>query len=298
VGAARSEVAARLQVIAAAVLFSTGGAAIKATALDRWQVASFRSGAAVLAVLLLLPAARRRPSRTSFVVGAFYAATLVLFVLATKMTTAANAIFLQSTAPIYVVALGPFVLREPVRRRDLLFLAILGAGLALFFVGREAPQPTAPAPFAGNVLGALSGLAWALTLVGLRWMGREESGGGAGSATAVAVGNLFAFLACLPWALPVQGAGARDGIIIAYLGFVQIGAAYACLTAALRHVGALPATLLLFVEPVLNPVWTYLVHGERIGGLALLGGALILVVAFVKNLVDLRAVTPPAAASH
>jgi drug/metabolite transporter (DMT)-like permease len=288
VTAARTELAARLQVVAAAVLFSTGGAAIKATALGGMQVACFRSGTAVLAVFLLLPGARRRPAPVSFVVALFYAATLILFVMATKMTTAANAIFLQSTAPIYLVVLGPWLLREPARRRDLLFLVLLGAGLALFFVGHERPQATAPAPLLGNVLGLMSGLAWALTVGGLRWMGRREAEGGAGAATAVVIGNLAAFVACLPWALPVVGAGGRDLVIIAYLGIVQIGMAYACLTAALRHVAALPATLLLFVEPVLNPVWAFLVHGERVGVLALAGGALILAATFFKNLLDLR----------
>lgn len=286
--AARSEIAARLQVVAAAALFSTGGAVIKATTLTGWQVASFRSGTAVLAVLLLMPGARRRPAPLSLLVGACYAATLILFVLATKLTTAASAIFLQATAPIYVVLLGPWLLREPVRRRDLAFLALLGLGLVLFLVGGDRPQATAPSPAAGNLLGAASGLTFALTVCGLRYVGRREGGQEAGGASAVAAGNLIACLAALPMALPVEHAGTSDALAIAYLGVVQIGVAYACLTAALRHVAALPATLLLFVEPVLNPVWVYLVHGERIGARALLGGALILGAAFAKNVLDLR----------
>ena len=140
----------------------------------------------------------------------------------------------------------------------------------------------------GNILALLSGVAWALTLVGLRSMGRREAAGGPGAATAVVLGNLVAFVAVLPWALPVVAATPRDLLVIAYLGVVQIGIAYACLTAALRHVDAMTATLLLFVEPVLNPVWAYLVHGETAGPLALAGGALILAGTFVKNLLDLR----------
>lgn len=284
----RGEIAARLQVAAAAALFSTGGAVIKATALTGWQVASFRSGTAVLAVLLMMPRARRRPTRASLVVGGFYAATLILFVLATKLTTAASAIFLQATAPIYVVLLGPWLLREPVRRRDLVFLAFLGLGLALFLLGGEPAQATAPSPSTGNLLAAASGLTFALTICGLRSMGRREHQGEAGGASAVAVGNLIACLAALPQALPVERCGAADALAVAYLGVVQIGVAYACLTAALRQVAAVPAALLLFLEPVLNPVWVYLVHGERIGARALAGGVLILGAAFVKNVVDLR----------
>lgn len=285
---ARSEIAARLQVAAAAALFSTGGAVIKATTLTGWQVASFRSGTAVLAVLVLMPGARRRPSRASVLVGGCYAATLILFVLATKLTTAASAIFLQATAPIYVVLLGPWLLREPVRRRDLGFLAVLGLGLVLFLVGGEPPQATAPSPAAGNLLAAASGLTYALTICGLRSLARREGQDGAGGASAIVVGNLIACLIALPPALPVESGSARDALAIAYLGVVQIGVAYACLTAALRQVTALAAALLLFLEPLLNPLWVFLIHGERVGSRALLGGALILGAAIAKNVIDLR----------
>lgn len=281
-------VAARLQVVAAAALFSTGGAFIKATTFEGPQVACFRSAVAVLAVLAMLPDARRRPSGFAGVVGLSYAATLILFVLATKSTTAANAIFLQATAPIYLVLLGPWLLGEPVRRRDLLLLPVFGAGLALCFVGAERPQATAPAPLAGNILGFLSGVTWALTLVGLRFLSRREAAGGSGAASAVVLGNLFACVVVLPWAVPVAAATPRDLLIVGYLGVVQIGVAYACLSAGLRHVDAMTATLLLFVEPVLNPVWAYLVHGETTGRLALVGGALILATTFLKNYLDLR----------
>ena len=290
----RHALRARLLVLAAAVLFSTGGAAIKATALGGWQVASFRSGVAALAVLALLPASRRRPTARIALVSIAYAATLILFVLATKTTTAANAIFLQSTAPIYVVLLGPWLLREPVRRRDVLFLLLLGGGLSLFFVAREAPQATAPAPFLGNLLALLSGLAWAFTLVGLRAIGRDESRGGPGGASAVLYGNVVACLAALPWALPVERAAPADLAVILYLGVVQIGVAYACLTAALRDVGAMEATLLLFVEPALNPIGAWLAHGERVAPPALLGGVVILAATFVKTVIDLRVMRPRA----
>jgi drug/metabolite transporter (DMT)-like permease len=165
---------------------------------------------------------------------------------------------------------------------------VFGAGLALCFVGAERPQATAPAPLAGNILGFLSGVTWALTLVGLRFLSRREAAGGSGAASAVVLGNLFACVVVLPWAVPVAAATPRDLLIVGYLGVVQIGVAYACLSAGLRHVDAMTATLLLFVEPVLNPVWAYLVHGETTGRLALVGGALILATTFLKNYLDLR----------
>ena len=118
---------ARLQLAAAAMLFSTGGAAIKAAEFTGWQIASLRSGIAALAILLITPAARRGWSVRAVLVGFAYAACLTLFVLANRLTTAANTIFLQSTAPLYLLVLSPWLLKEPIRRQDLGFMAAVGA---------------------------------------------------------------------------------------------------------------------------------------------------------------------------
>jgi len=200
---------------------------------------------------------------------------LVFFVLATKLTTSANAIFLQAAAPLYLLLLGPWLLKEKIRRGELLFAAPIAVGLGLFFAGTEPAAATAPDPFRGNILGACSGVAWALTITGLRWLSRVTKDG-SGSITTVAAGNLIAFLGCLPMALPVDQLGARDAAALVYLGAIQIGLAYFCLTRALRHVPAFEMSMLLVVEPVFNPVWTWLLHGERPSRLGLVGGALIL----------------------
>jgi drug/metabolite transporter, DME family len=277
----------RLQVMGAALLFSTGGAAIKATTLTAWQVAGFRSAIAAAAVYLLLPAARRGWSWHVVPVGTAYAATLVLFVAANKLTTSASAIFLQSAAPLYVLLLGPLLLKEGVRARDLLLMAPVAAGLLLFLAGADAPAHTAPDPARGNVLAALSGVFWALTLVGLRWMGNRAGPAGSALPTVVA-GNLIAFLACLPAALPVTGATPGDWAAVAYLGVFQIGAAYYLLTAGIRHVPALEASVLLLLEPALNPVWSWLAHGETPGLLSIAGGVLILGATALRTCVDAR----------
>ena len=274
-------VKSRLQLLAAAALFSTGGAAIKATDLSSWQVASFRSGIAALTILLLVPAARRGWTPRAAMVGVTYAATMVLFVVANKLTTAANAIFLQSSAPLYVLLLGPWLLREPVRRRDLLFMAAVGAGLALFFVGTEAPVATAPDPFLGNLVALCSGVAWALTVVGLRWLGGQEQGEAAFAT--IAIGNVLAFALCLPLALPVRDAAAADWLTIGYLGVFQIGFAYLFLTSGIRHVPALEASVLLLVEPALNPMWAALLHDEIPSHWSIAGGALILGATLVRT---------------
>ncbi|HYV20498.1 MAG TPA: DMT family transporter [Verrucomicrobiae bacterium] len=282
---ARSEAGSRLQIAASAVLFSTGGAAIKGIGLGGFAIAALRSAIAVPALLFLLPAARRRPRPAVLALGVFYAATLVFFVLGTKLTTSAAVIFLQSTAPIYVVLLSPRLLGEPVRKSDVAFLLPLAAGLLLFLVAGAPVQATAPRPALGNLLGALSGLTWALTLLGLRRMGRDGSDD---APSAVVVGNAFACLATLPWALPLGFVAGRDLLVLVYLGVIQIGLAYALLTTGLSRVRALDASLLLFLEPVLNPVWAFLVHGERPRGAVIAAGLLILGSTFCKTIFDLR----------
>lgn len=287
---------ARLQLAAAALLFSTGGAAIKAAAFTGWQIASFRSGIAALAILCLTPAARRGWSMRAVLVGFTYAACLTLFVLANRLTTAANTIFLQSTAPLYLLVLSPWLLKEPIRRQDIGFMLAVGLGLALFFVSEEAPVATAPDPVTGNLLALVSGFFWAVTVCGLRWMGAAGEAHGSPVA-AVVSGNLTAFLVSLPFALPLGPHAATDWAVIAYLGIFQIALAYVLVTSGLRHIPALEASLILLIEPVLNPVWAWAFQGERPGAWALFGGAIILGATTLKGWLDARAsrrVVPPA----
>jgi drug/metabolite transporter (DMT)-like permease len=278
---------ARLELLVTAALFSTGGAAIKAAQFSSWQVAGLRSGVAAIAVWLLLPAARRIRRGTltvTLLVAVAYAATLVFFVFANKLTTAANTIFLQSTAPVYILLLGPVLLHERIQPRDLFFMLAIAGGMTLFFVGRQTTFATAPDPLRGNIFAAASGVTYAVMLLGLRWMGTR----GGSPAGAVVIGNLFAFLAVLPGMLPLGAHRAVDWAVILYLGIFQIGLAYALLTRAISHLPALEASLLLFLEPALNPLMTWAVHGEYPGPWALVGGALILGATGVKSWGDSR----------
>jgi drug/metabolite transporter (DMT)-like permease len=278
------------------MLFSTGGAAIKAADFTGWQTASLRSGIAAVAILLITPAARRGWSVRAVLVGFAYAACLTLFVLANRLTTAANTIFLQSTAPLYLLFLSPWLLKEPIRRQDLGFMAAVGFGLALFFVSADAPLATAPDPMRGNILALVSGFCWALTVCGLRWLGGGDRGHGSAMA-AVVSGNITAFLVALPMALPLGTHSAVDWTVVIYLGVFQIAVAYVLVTSGLRHIPALEASLILLIEPVLNPVWAWMFQGERPGAWALVGGAIILGATTVKGWLDARShrlVTPPA----
>jgi drug/metabolite transporter (DMT)-like permease len=279
--------ASRLCILGAALLFSTGGVAIKGCSLSGWQVGCFRSGVAAIAILFLLPGARGRWSSRTLQVALAYASTLILFVASTKLTTSASAIFLQSTGPLYILLLSPWLLHEPIRRRDLFFMAALAVGLSMFFIGSEQESSTAPDPTTGNLLAAACGVSWAFTVIGLR---SAAKAGAAESSAAVAVlaGNVVAFLAGLPFALPVSAVEPTDLVVLGYLGVFQIALAYRLLTAGMRHITALETSLLLLIEPALNPIWVWVVHEETPSAFALAGGAIILVSTAWKSWRDTR----------
>jgi drug/metabolite transporter, DME family len=254
----------RLLLLAAAVLWSTAGAAIKSCALDAWQIAGGRAAVAALFLLAVVPAGRRRPSAATLWVAAAYAVTTVLFVAATKLTTAANAIFLQDTAPLWVLLLSPLVLREHPTRGELLSVPVYALGLGLFFLDQLTPGQVT-----GNLVALAAGVAFAACIIGLRHLGED------GPASLV-WGNLMAAAVTLPLWSHGPTPGPRDLALVAFLGVVQLGLSYLCFSRGMRGTPAVEASLLILLEPVLNPVWTFLFRGERPGPWALAGGAVIL----------------------
>lgn len=259
-------------IAATAILFSTGGAAIKSCTLTAPQVAGLRSVVAAVVIAAAFPRARRRPSAATLAIGACYASCLMLFVWANKLTTAALAIFIQYTAPAYMLFLAPLVLREPVGRSDVARTFAAMGGMGLLFLGTPGATASAPDPQRGNLFAVASGVAWALTLVGLRWRGRDDAADA--SLDVVVWGNLLAFVCNLPGMAGLTMSRV-DVVAVVYLGVVQVGLAYVLLTFGMRHVPALDATLLLLLEPVLSPVWALWLQGEQVSLLSLAGGAVV-----------------------
>jgi len=276
----------RRNLLLTAALFSTGGVAIKAVNLAGPQVACLRSGIAAVALMIFLPEARRNWNPRVCLLASVYALTLVCFVIANKLTTSANAIFLQDTAPLYILVLSAILLHERPRRADLWFMLVLACGLSLFFAGAEHPRDTATNPPLGNLFGAASGVFYAIVIVGFRWLSR--GGDASGSLSVTGLGNLLAFVFCLPFAWPLAPGRPLDWAVLIYLGVFQIALAYLIMTRSMRHVSAVEASLLLLLEPVLNPVWTWMVYRERPANFALLGGALILGATVVRSLSQRR----------
>lgn len=273
----------RLLVLAAAVLWSTSGACIKLIELPMFQVAAGRSIFAAIFFALLLPQSRRAWDRRTLGVGLAYAMTTVLFVLANKMTTAANAIFLQDTAPLWVLLLAPWLLRERPTRGELRSVPLFLIGISLFFVDDlSAGERT------GNVLALTSGVSFAILIL---WMRRMRDGG---AEAAILCGNLMGAAVCAPsfFLEPVVPTALDVGLLV-FLGTFQLGLAYLCFLHGLRGVSALEGSLLALFEPVLNPVWTYLFAHEQPKRWALAGAAVVLAATLARLLAPARAEDPP-----
>lgn len=260
--------------LGAAALFSTGGAAIKLCALSGLQVAGLRSAVAAVALALLLPEARRGWDRRVLGVAMAYAGCLVCFAAANKLTTAVHSILLQATAPLYIALLGPWLLGERAGRREWGALAVIAAGMAILVSSNESATSIASHPALGNALALVSGVFWAGTVMGLRWL---SQGDGPTAASAALAGNVVAALICLPFAGLPEVVSLSDVAVLGWLGVFQIGLAYLLLTRALPHLTALEAALLLYLEPALSGVWAWWVHGESPGPVGLLGSVVILI---------------------
>lgn len=257
---------ALLAVAGAAVLWSSGGVFIKLAPMPALAVACGRS---LVAGVFYLVALRPDLRAARFTTAASYAACILTFVAATRLTTAANAIFLQYTGPAYVLLLSPVVLREPFRAIDAACVALSLAGMSLFFVGKFEPGQTA-----GNFLGVASGVFFALVVVLLR---RDARGGKADALPSTAMGNLLAAAVTLPFALHAlpQMTSSRGLFVLLYLGIVQLGLAYLLFMRGVRKVPAAEASLISTLEPILNPVWVLIGTGERPGPWAIAGGAVV-----------------------
>ncbi|CAN5921319.1 hypothetical protein BH11MYX4_BH11MYX4_29900 [soil metagenome] len=284
-----------LLVIAAATLWSTGGVGVKVAVAEPLVIAGLRSVFALAFMLVVLTVGLRRGGGGGEIViallrrplvwaaAAMYAVMVVCFVLAARRTTAANAIFIQYTGPVYVALLGGPMLGERMTRRDLIAVAGCVAGMGLAF-GGELGEGRA----AGNLLAVVSSFGFAGLPLLLRLdQKRLLAAAGPGQATriashaplvAMALGNALAALVALPAIVlhPISGETAlRMYALIIALGFFQIGLPYVLYAIAVRRLRALESSLLATIEPVLSPVWVVLATGETPSRLALAGGAII-----------------------
>jgi drug/metabolite transporter (DMT)-like permease len=247
-----------------AVLWSLGGILIKTIRWNPMAISGMRSAIGAVAIRLAFGKLRFTWSRTQIGCALAYTGTVTLFVVATKMTTAANAILLQYTAPVYVAALGPWLLGEPSRREDVIAIVVILFGMVLFFLDRLTAEG-----FWGNVAALGSGACFGWLTLSLR---SQRDGSGVES---IFLGNLLAAAMGIPFMLQsMPDARSWAGLLV--LGTVQLGLPYVLYATAIRHVPAVTAVLVPMIEPVLNPIWVLLFLGEAPGPMAVLGGTIIL----------------------
>jgi len=261
-----------LLLVLCAVFWSLGGVLVKWVEWNPLAISGCRS---LIGALFLWAAFR--PLRIDWsppqLGGAVaYAATVTLFVIATKWTTAANAILLQYTAPVYVAILGRWYLKERTRPIDWLTLAAVLGGMVLFFFGHLSLRG-----WWGNLAGLGSGVSFAWLVLFLR---RQKD---ASPLASIFLGNLLAALVAIPAYLHAAPVTAFSWVGLVLLGVVQLGLPYVLYTVAIRRVTAMEALLIPTIEPVLNPVWVFLFVGERPTHAALIGGAVIIAAVIARG---------------
>ena len=268
-----------LFLVLTAILWSSSGLLVK---IISWQPLSILSGRSILSSVVFW-IFLKYPTRFKWtplqVTGAVaYVGTQIFFIMATKLTTAANAIFLQYTLPIYIVFFGYWFLNERPQRADWISLIIIFAGLFLFF-GDDLNFDG----FTGNILAIVSGMAMALLMLCMR---KQKDGT---PANTILLGNIIGAVIGLPF-LFQESYSLQNLSIIAYLGIFQIGLSFVLYSIAIKQVQALEATLILTLEPILNPLWVFLVIGETPGKLALIGGMFVIGAVTARAVVSARAV--------
>jgi len=256
---------AMLLMAATALIWSSGGLAIKLVDWNPMAITGVRSAlaAATLAVLLR-GKVRLRYSRVQWGAAAGYAGLLITNVAATKMTTSANAILLAYTAPVYVAFLAPWFLREKTRRSDWVFIAVTVLGMVLFFLDKLSSTG-----LWGNVVAMGTGLSYAVFTVCMR---AQKS---ASPVESVFLGHVLTALCGLPFLFEAVP-GAAGWLGLAYLGILQQGVSLMLYCWAIKRLGALEAILIMTLEPIFNPLWVAMGYGEKPGAWAIAGGVVVI----------------------
>ena len=266
-----------LAVFISAALWSTGGIFIKLISWDAFQLGGIRSFIAALVILAVYRTKSLKFSGASLLNALLYSGVMILFVLATKKTTAANAIFLQYTAPIYVLIFEPLLLKVKFERINLYAILITFGGMLLFFIGE-----LSPGHFEGNIIALITGVILAGFFLGLKKIPTDMQ------PSSIFYGNIFAaaiglFISGFPADAAISDIG-----MVTFLGVFQIGIPYIVFSYGLTKVQAIEASLIAMIEPVLNPVWVLFWYGEAPAPYAILGGIVILISVGVRSFLSER----------
>jgi drug/metabolite transporter, DME family len=263
-----------------ALLWSSSGLFIKLLKLDAFQISFFRSGIAALTVFTITTLRHKKVNlhfdRISMLSSVFFAGILILFVMATKMTTAANAIFLQFTAPIYLLVLEPLFLKTKFEYKNLYTIIVCVIGMILFFFGR-----LELGNIYGNILAIISGMCFAMFALLLKK--KKLAGISEGSLNAVIIGNALVAVICV-FLVPSFSLSSTEVLILLYMGIIQIGISYMIFNEGIKYVSATESMIIATMEAIFNPIWVFLGIGEVPSIYAIAGGLLIMCAILWRNL--------------
>jgi len=266
-------------ILLTALLWSSGGLLVKLIALSAMQLSFFRCLIAALVFAVIFKMQVFYLNGYAVLNSIFYAAVLILFVYSTKTTTAANAIFLQSTAPIYVFLIEPLLNKTKYEKINIVTVIICSLGMVLFFV-----DEITPGQMKGNIAGLGSGLAFAAMFIGLRKNKKEFQ------LSSIFYGNMLVALFTLQYVFDIEQLLFNDILMVSFLGIFQIGIAYAIFSYGLHRVQAFEASVMSLLEPLLNPIWVFIGYGEKPSISAIIGGGIILSAILLRTVfVEVRA---------
>ena len=252
-----------LQIIIAAMLLSTGGIILKFIDMPSMAIAGSRAIFSAAVVWLYVRKPRFTYSKAQISGAICYSSMVILFIVANKLTTAANAIILQFTAPIWVAILGAMILKEKPRWYDIIAIIFTGAGMLLFFL-----DDMGGGSLVGNLVAVISGVALAGVTISLRF---QKDGS---PVETTLLGHLITIAIGVPF---IVGAtfNLQNIIGIFLLGTFQLGLAYIFYSLAIKHLTAMETILIMVLEPILNPIWVFLYNGEKPGFMSFLGGIIV-----------------------
>ena len=263
-----------LFVFTAALLWSTGGLFIKLISFSAMQLSFFRCSIAALTFALLFRKQIIFFNKLSLINSIFYSIVLISFVIATKTTTAANAIFLQATAPIYVLIFEPLINKTRYEKINVVTVAVCIIGMFLFFVGEIKPSH-----FEGNMVALVSGITFAAFFLGMKKNDPKYQH------SSIFWGNIIVAFVCLPFLFSLESLASTDLLMVSFLGVFQIAFAYAFFSAGLKRIYAIEASIISMIEPVLNPVWVFIGYDEIPSVTAIIGGVIILTSITIRTLI-------------
>jgi drug/metabolite transporter (DMT)-like permease len=264
------KVSAIILLVVTATMWSLGGLLIKSINAHPLAIAGTRSAISCIIMILYVKKPKFNWSFTQIAAGVAYASMVITFVFSTKLTTAANAILLEYTAPIFVALLSAWMLKEKPKAIDWVTIMLVFGGMVLFFLDSLDAKG-----FAGNIFGLLSGISYALFTVFMRM---QKNGSPIES---VILGNAISAIVGIPFIF-MSVPDFKGWLFLVILGVVQLGIPYIMYSEAIKNASALEASIITMIEPILNPIWVVLIIGEIPEVLSIIGGIIVIATVAIR----------------